>query len=180
MPDDDNERIVWLRSDVMPDGSYRAVVEFDLDHSAALTHERAMRYSTAILDAVQAAEYDAAVLRQLTGRLALDATAAGQLITRDLRAARRPLRSTGTALALRPGVTAEGHAFLVVSIGGSEVGQWSLADARGHALYALEASLAADYDATYHRTLVAKIGVTDRVARATVQDIGNYRDEVSA
>lgn len=175
-PESDEDPQVWVRSDVMPDGTYRAVVEFDEDTTRVLTVKTATTYALAILDAVQAAEHDAAVFRQLTAS-GLELEAVGAFIAADLRPTRRPLRPTGFPLTVTPGVSHRDHrGFLTLAIGDTKVGQWELADAREHARFVLEAVLAVDYDTSYHRALVVTVGLTDAIARASVQDIANYRE----
>jgi hypothetical protein len=73
------------------------------------------------------------VLRQMRG-LHLDAAAVA-LAAEDLRPTRRPQRATGTRLSLIPGVSHKtGKGFLTIHLDGQPIGQWSVPDAREHAL----------------------------------------------
>ncbi len=171
---DDGGGMVWLNSEVMPDGSYVAAVAFDDDTSIALPPAAAVAYALGVLDAAERADYDAAVIAQLTA--SGDRKSAIEFLAYELRPKRAELRSTGTALTLTPGVSQRsGEPFLTVTVRGKDIGQWTVPAAREHALYALAASVAAGYDAEYHGVLVRDVGVEDGVARAAVGDIARYR-----
>lgn len=167
---------IWVRSDVLPGGGYGIVIDFDADHSTRLDEASAVRYALAVLDAVQAAEYDAAIIRQLHGKLGLDQQVAAEFVAKEARPTRRALRPTGTPLALTPGVShRDGRGFLSVTVAEKPVGQWELTDAREHARHILEAVVAVDYDDAYYAALTGPLGLDADRARAVVADIGEHR-----
>jgi hypothetical protein len=172
----DDAGAVWVTSELLPDGHYTAAVAFTDDRSVALDEPAAVRYTLAILDAVQSAEHDAAVLTQLHNTLGLDEKTAAEFLVHELRPARRALRETGTPLTLVPGVShRDRRGFLTVHVDGQPVGQWELTDAREHARYVLEALLAVEYDTAYHGVLTELLDLDDGRARNVVEDIGNHR-----
>ena len=163
-----------IRSDVAASGSYIAVLELGRDHVHPID---AGRYGHAVLAAAERADYDAAVLRQLTdkGITADDAAA----VIADLRRDRPPLDDTATApLRFVPGVAQrDGRGFITLELDGAGIGQLDIDEARSHALHALGAGIAADLDAGYHHALRGIIGLDDHAARAAVADLAEYRPE---
>lgn len=169
---------VWVKTEPAVDGStYVVTVEATNDVAVTLDPERATRYAWGVLDAAHRAAYDAAVLKQMTRKLKLDLSAAGQLVT-DLRNDRPDLDHGATApLILEPGVTKTLKPFLKVSLSnGNVLGQWSFEDARQHALHVLESVKVADLDGAYHRALVGQVGIDSERARNVVDDVGSYRN----
>jgi len=69
--------------------------------------------------------------------------------------------------------------FLTIAIGGGTepVGQWTVADARGHASHVMGAVVVADLDAAYHRVLIGAVGIEDAKARNVIEDIAKHRDD---
>jgi hypothetical protein len=129
-----------------------------------------------VLEAAHRAAYDAAVFQQITKKLRLDQQTAGQLVV-DLRADRPSLSGESTApISFDPGVAARDHSpFLAISIRGERVGQWTVEDARQHALRVLETIIVADLDAGYFRALTGAVGIDASRARQAVADIANHR-----
>lgn len=156
------------------DGTYRVTLEIDADTSYNLDRCTAQTHATAILAAVARAEHDAAVIRQMrkvgTGR-----EAAVELIT-TIRAD-RPAIDWPAPLQLTPGVSSKtGDPFLHVTIKRKAIGQWTMDDARNHAMSVLEAVEVADLDGAYLRALMT-IGVDEPRARATVGNLADFRDD---
>lgn len=171
---DDDPGTVWVRTDPTPDGVYRPTLEFGGDVAHVLDEHSAAVHALEVIGAVAEAEHDAAIVAQLT-KLTGDRDAAG-LIVAGLRADRPPV-TWSTPIQLTPGVSAfSGQPFLVVSVNGKQIGQWSVADARGHATYVLAAVRAAQLDSAYLRSL-RSIGLDDPTARAAVGDLANYVDQ---
>jgi hypothetical protein len=175
---------VWVTSEPTPDGGYVVSLEFDDDTARPLHGEvETTRYVEAVLTAAGWAEYDAAAVAQLCGKMGMPLEVAGQAVT-DLRQNRPAIDDEATApLRLTPGVAgnpaADGvrHAFIAVHLRDKQLGQWTVADARGHALHVLEAALNTRMDAAY-RLLLHEFGLDDETARAAVMDIGNFREQV--
>jgi hypothetical protein len=170
--EEENPKTVWIRTAPDADGVYRPVLEVDADTAYNLTEDSACKYAMYVLRAVAVAEHDAAVFRQLK-EITGSEDAAAQLI-RDLREERPPLVPL-LPLVLVPGVSAlTKEAFLDIEIHGSKEGQWTMADAREHALTVLEMVCVADLDGAYLRILKT-IGIEDDRARAVIGDLGNWR-----
>jgi hypothetical protein len=164
---------VWIRTTPDTFGTYRCVVELDDDTSHPITRDTAPAYARAILQAVSAAEYDAAVIRQMTQGSGLGRESAVCLV-RALRGERPPI-AWPSPLRLEPGVSAAaGEPFLAVWIHGVAVGQWTVGQAREHAAGVMEAVEVADLDGGYLRALRA-VDVDMANARAVVGDLGNHR-----
>jgi hypothetical protein len=169
----DSGGVVWIRTASDITGTYRVVLEIDDDTSHGLTREGAQAYATAVLAAVARAEYDAAVIRQIT--TIADLGTAGMLVT-AIRADRPPI-TWPTPLTLIPGVSAATRAaFLHIAIRTKVIGQWTIPDAREHAAAVLEAVEVADLDGGYLMALRSSpLSIDEIVARAMINDLAKYR-----
>lgn len=172
---------VWIKTAPDLDGVYRPVLEFDEDTSHPLDQKSAMEYAYEVLRAVAIAEYEAAIYAQLSQVMQPHLGDSEELkqtiaaVLDDLRKDRAPA-TWSTPLQLRPGVSAfSGEAFLHVEIKGKLVGQWSMADARDHALGVVESVHIAELDSGYWRALRSLINIEDDRARNVVQDLVNHR-----
>lgn len=165
---------ISLYSEVGPDGRYGIVLARG-DTQRWLTYEQVLLHCTATIRAAVCAEHDAAVFKQLTGPLELPLTHAGQTV-QDLRDRRPPVDAQALQpLGLEPGVTVKGKPYLVVSMGGRKVGQWSPADARQHAMACLELAAAVSLDNNYFDFMTGGDGVMpENVARNVVGDLAEY------
>jgi hypothetical protein len=164
----------WIRTAPDMQGVYRTSVDVNDDVSFPLTRETAATYAYHILGAVAEAEYDAAIIRQLT-KVTGDEKDAVQIVA-DLRAD-RPVPAKVGPLTLEPGVSVyTGKAFLEVKVDGRGIGQWDAPDAREHALAALEAVLVADLDGAYLRTRRTLVHLDDGLSRTIVGDLIKWRD----
>lgn len=163
-----SDRVCWIRTVPSAHGTYRPALDldgtaYDLGGGKALLHARA------VITAAERATHDAAVYKQFGD----DTTHAGHLVV-ALRKDRLPI-DWPTPLTLEPGVSAfTGEPFLHVAVNGIVSGQWTPADARGHAAHALEADEAAELDGAFYRCLVA-CDIDDHKARAIVADLANHR-----
>lgn len=168
---DDDLPILQVQSDLLPSGAYATAIHFNGGRSRLLDPAEALAYAAGVARAAMTAEYDAAVVRQLTG-MGLPLAAIATCI-RDMRGQRPPPDPAATApLTLIPGVgQVTRTAFVVVALGGREIGQWTPAEARAHAMNVLIVSAGADLDATYHRHLVDEIGLDPAAAAAMVCDL---------
>lgn len=169
------ERIITIHSDVLADGSYGIVIHDGADTVRALTRDEAYAHAQAVLAAAQRAEYDAAVFLQLTRKLGLPVEVASASV-QDLRDVRVSLDASALhPLGLEPGATVEGKPYIVVSLEGDRVGQWTPADARLHAAAALELAEVVRLDSDYYEWLRTSPGVEEGRARAAVDDLVNHR-----
>ncbi len=169
---------VWIKSEPSLDGStYMVTVEASDDLARVLTPDDALQYAWGVLAAAQRADYDAAIIKQLR-KLDLPLDAVGQMIA-DLRNDRPALDPAHTQpLRLQSGVNQKYEPFLLLYIGGAEepAGQWTVHDARQHALTVLEVVSAAELDSAYYRALVGQVGIDGPRARNVVEDISNFRE----
>ena len=175
MSDTAADRAVWIKTDPTPDGSgYIVTLEVGQDTARILTPDEAMAHAAGVLAAAHRAEYDAAVLAQLT-KLGIDREGT-VMVVRQLRADRPPLDPAVTyPLTLEPCVNGAGVPFITVASPGHEQGQWTTTDARSHAIAVLECVAVADLDAAYLRALTGLIGLDKNRARRAVEDLVNYR-----
>lgn len=171
----DEYEVIWVVSDVAPDGTYVTTVQASDDTAVVLNRKRALRYAMAVYTAVAYAEYDAAVLNQLVS-MGIGQEMAARCIA-DLRADRAPVDDAATdPLRFVPLVTATGRTpALYVDLGGRRIGQWTPADGRQHAGHVLDICAGVDLDAAYHRFLRGPVGLDDGRARAVVGTLGRYR-----
>src|SRR5262245_52634719 len=167
---------VWVTTEDGDGGAYQLTVSFGDRHSRVLDREAAYRYAAGVLAACQRAEYDAAVIKQMTTTVGVDLVAATKLIA-VFREDRAPLDHAATApIRLEPGVSHRtGKGFLQIAVDGDTVGQWDAADGRSHALFVLECIEVAELDTGYRKLLVGAVGIDDQRARNVVHDLANYR-----
>lgn len=171
---------VWVESGVAVDGTFVVEVNAAGDWSFVLNRERALAYVATVFDAAARAEYDAAVLRQLTSR-GLARELVGAMIANDLRPDRPPLDDAATApLRYTPIVSdSTRQPYVHVHLHGRGepqfLTQWRPASARQHAGHVLDALAVVDLDAGYLRTLVGVIGLDAPRARAVIATLGDHR-----
>jgi hypothetical protein len=178
MTDDENPTTIWVTSDVTPFGNYQLAIHFDDDTSRVLDRDAAYAYASTVIDASERAEYYAAVIRQFSTTLKAPKELAAS-VAGDLRADLPPLDVAAVApLDLRPGVShRDGSAFLAIWRNGKQVGQWSPADARGHALHVLQALHVVPLDAAYRRYLIGPINIEPDRAANIVDDLQKHRQD---
>lgn len=166
---------IWVKTGAAADGTYIASIEINDDLSVPLTRDTAVRHAMAMLTASQYAQYDTAVINQLTGMLGLPLEGAVEVVG-QLREDRPPLDPDDTApLRLSPGVSmATREAFIGLWLGDQQVGQFDPASATQHAGYVLQVTIAADLDGAYHRWL-RSIDLDDDKARAVVAGVRDWR-----
>lgn len=169
---------IWIKTQPTIDGkTYAVTIEAGEDNSFGLDPTSAMEYAMQLLKAVQYADYDAAVIAQLNSRVGDHGKAAVGAV-QDLRADRPDAPPVGP-LSFVPGVSHRtGKGFLTIHLNGKPVGQWDLGPARLHALSVLEAVISADLDAAYHRYLTGTIGLEDGTARAAVDGLATFREDL--
>jgi uncharacterized protein (DUF1778 family) len=69
--------------------------------------------------------------------------------------------------------------FLALLVNGTQIGQWTVRQARTHALAVLEASECVDLDSAYRRYLVGVLDIEHGRAINVVDDLESYRDAAS-
>jgi hypothetical protein len=169
-------RDVWIRSEPDEKGYYHVHVEVGKDRTYPMDGPTAYAWAREVLSAVAAAEYDAAVLKQMLD-LGTDDEGAALMVTelRVDRAAEVPL-SMIPGLAMRPGVSQRTRqGFLTLVLDGEPVGQWEMNDARQHALALLMAIEVAVLDGAYLRAL-EKTGLERKLALHAISELGKHRE----
>ena len=179
---------VWLRTVPDDKGRFHAELSFGDDLAVTLTPALAGRWAAAVLMAVSQAEHDAAIRLQildvLTEDFEGDREAAAAETIGDVRAARQPIGwPTRIPAKLEPGVGVDsGKPFLHLWVkpnpganGWEPIGQWSVEDARGHALAVLEVAAVAELDTSYRNVMVLRFGVDPERALNVVGALGQYR-----
>jgi hypothetical protein len=175
-----NPPALWVQSDVAPDGTYVVGLHFGDDRAWVFTRSEAIQHAVAVLTQAERAEYDAAVLALLHGKLGMPLPDAGAFVANDLRPDRPPVDEPGP-IALVPGVLARDlRGFLTLHLDGEPVGQWEIDSAHRHAVAVLQAVAAVDNDAAFYRLLRGPVGLEEPRARAVVADIANHRDETAS
>ncbi len=165
---------IWVRSEVLPNGTYGVGLNVGDDRAWVLTRDRAVAYAVACLARATEAEHDAAVFRMLTTQIGISETDAAAVLVKDLRpnrpddhTATEPLRFT-VALGRRVGP------FLNMALDGRQIGELTPADLRDHAVAVLNVLAAADLDANLRRVLVGQFGLDDNRARQFVGALADH------
>jgi hypothetical protein len=174
---DDELTGIWVTSDVNPDGSasYIVTVSAGDDVALSLNADAAVRYVAAVHRASAIAQHDAAVLQQFSGKLGMDKRLASSVIM-DLRKDREPVQNAATApLRFEPIVAARNLApYVHVWAGDERISQWTPGDCFQHAGHVMEVLAGVDLDAAFYRYLVHTLNIDEPMARAIVNDLGNY------
>lgn len=166
---------LWIRTEPrLEGGGYFVTVSWAEDYIVRLDPAQCLHYVTTLVRAAQQAEYDAAVLKQLT-KIGVPLPEATLTLVNDLRQDRPPLDDAAPGLRYEPGVTQALKPFLKVLIHGEEFCTMDLPPMRRHAMHLLEAPDAADLDSAYRSMLVGAIGLDSSTADNVVADIANYR-----
>lgn len=168
--------VLWVQSDLGPDGTYVVGLHHGPDRAWVLTRDEAIRHASAVITQAERAEYDAAVISLLHDKLGMSMQDAATFLAKDIRPERPPVDEPGP-LTLVPGVSQRNglHGFLTLKRDGAAVGQWELDDARQHATAVLQVVAAVDNDAGLYRLLAGVIRLDKERARAIVADIASHR-----
>lgn len=157
--------------------AYAVQLVLQAEPIARMDHAAALKHAAAVLAVAQHAEHDGALLRQMTEHLGMPAEVAAHTV-RSLRETRRvPSKADTAPLTLSPVVTSAMRAGVDIHHRGEQLGRWTLADARAHAQYLLEAVEAARLDTAYRRYLVDVVGVGEASASAAVYGLRDFRPD---
>lgn len=173
----DDLKDIWIRSYPNEKGHYGVVIEVGQDRTFPMDAVAAYAWAREVLSAVAAAEYDAAVIRQMH-HLGLDDHGAASVVSqiRADRAEEVPL-SMIPGLSMKSGVSARTRqGFLLISLDGEAFGQWDMDQAREHALALLTAVEVAVLDAAYLRALL-RTGLNLDLALRAIAGLSKYRDD---
>jgi hypothetical protein len=172
----DGGRSIWIRSEPDAEGIYHLLLEVGPDDVVPLDVPLAYRWAGDVMRAVVAAEYDAAVFRQLCD-MGIPRVESGRLVF-DLRAERSPSvrMSSLPQMTLMAGVSDRtGEPFLLLAWEGETIGQWTVDLAREHALAVIEAAEVAALDGAYARLLIGQCGFPRDDALMMITGLGSYR-----
>jgi hypothetical protein len=173
MSTDHDDGQLWVRSDVMPDGSYGVGLNVGPDRSWALNRTQATDYAVACYTRATEAEHDAAVLTLLT-HIGLPERTAAELIVKDLRPDRPDDHTPTHPLKFTVAIGRKCGPFLKMELDGHEVGELTTGDLRDHAAAVLNVIAAADLDAALFRALTGRVGLDEDRARAVVGDLADH------
>jgi len=171
----DERDAVWVESDRTPQGIYRATIHPTPDVSIPLGHAQATVYAEAVVLVCEYADYDAAVIAQLTA-LGISVEQAAEQVAEMRKQRRVPPRAATAPLVFTPVVSAStGRPYVHVYLRGKALTQWSTDDARGHAMHVLSVAVAATLDRRYHEHLTRVVGLTAEQAATTVHNLRGHR-----
>lgn len=174
---------VWIHTqpDVLGE-TYLVTVSVGSDYTQTFTPEEAVQYAHYLSTVLARAEYDAAVIKQLTSR-GLEKPVAAHFVV-DLRDERPDLDDRWILVAtpfvgFRTGLPGVTMSLNPAYCGGrdDELGAWEADQVRDHINHMLASPQAADLDAAYLRMLKGVIGLDDGVARAVVGSLDEYREK---
>jgi hypothetical protein len=170
---------LWVRRELMPDGTYGATIAMGDDAAFSLTRQEVWEYAAACRTLAMQAEYDMAVVRLLMSEVGLSESDVGGFVLRHLAPHHHPpgpLLFNVVIGRSRPPMVDAGEYKSVVRLWwqGTEIGQCSLDDLRAHGGAVLDVLAAAECDQIMHRSLVTEIGLRDTQARMMVQEVRNF------
>lgn len=163
---------LWVRSDLMPNGTYGCSINVGPDQAWSLPRDRAIAHAVACFAQAMTAEHDAALFTMLTRQAGLAGRDVAPLISR-IRTARVLDHSATEPLRFIPCVGRRGP-FLQMLLDGRQVGELTPADLRDHGAAVLNVLAAADLDVGLHRMLVDTIEVPDGTARAMIHEMADH------
>lgn len=156
---------------------YHAEISQGEDTVLTLTPDQAVQWAGAVHAAVAAAEYDAAVYRQLDSFLPGNVDERDQVIMQvitDLRGD-RPAQYFVGPVSAQPVVNTSIEPRVTMFVNGLPTGQWTVDLAREHASQCLEVAQVVKLDTDYLRVLTGVIGLDVGRGMAMINDLGQYR-----
>lgn len=166
---------LWVNTEARADGGgYYVTVTWEQDRIWRLTPDQVDHYVSTCYLAGQYAEFDAAVIKQLT-TIGIPLEDAGMVVASELRQDRVPVPDAAPGLRYEPGVTAAGKPFVKAVVDGQEQATIDLPQFRAHLQHLVEAPIAADLDSRYRAMLISAIGLDPVRASNIVSDLANHR-----
>lgn len=169
--------LLWVISDrdALTNTYFPAIVSGDRTFS--LSREGAVAYAHTVLEAIGRANYDAAVLKQLSQKIGIDLQTAAGFISEVMRPERPEIDFSPTKpLTFRPGINKDLLGFVDIFWDDEHIGQMRAKQAYRHAMWVLEVVSVVDLDAQYLRMLKT-MDLGDN-ALGIVADVANYRAEL--
>lgn len=173
MPDRQDHEGVWVISDLMPDGSYGAVIQYGPDLARPITQAEATEYVAEVLTAGSAADYDAGVYKQLTGKLGSEPVQAASIV-HALRGKRGRDEYTAGLMTLTPGVSALTGKPYIRCQAAAQIWQWSPRELLQHVTHVIQVTTGVENDNHYYALLTEFIGIDEERARNVVNDLGQF------
>jgi len=165
---------IWVRSEVLPDGSYTIGFNIGPDLAWTLPPRAATAYAVACITLSMAADHDAAVLRQLTQGAQLSLADSARFLHEAVRSPRSARRPCSGPLQFEAGLRMDGKPFIASTVNGRPLGQLSPADLRGHASNVLTVVAAVDLDSNLHHALTRRMELDDPTARAFITTLPEF------
>lgn len=168
---------IWVTSELAPDETaYVATIHLTEDRSYPLSNQAAVEYAMELLRAWGAADYDAAVMAQLTQKLEMPDEVAVRLLQRLRDRRPGPAVLKAGPVMLTPGVSVFNRKpFLRCEVDDLKW-QWDAGEIYQHVRHVLEAVSAAEYDGVYRAFLVDELNLEPDRALNVVEDISTFRD----
>lgn len=163
---------IVVTSEVTADG-YEMSVSFGPDQTVPLPRDAAIAYAMTVLAACTRAEYAAAMVAQMHGRLAMPIGEVAGIVG-EWRMTLPPPDDTPTApMRVAPAVSAATYEpYLEVHIDGVHVGDWRTSEARSHAFYVLEGVEAATANSANWQMMTGA-DLPARIAHAVTADLSD-------
>lgn len=171
-----------MRSEIMPDGSYRAAITVGADTAFALDHDQALAYTTACMARATEADHDTAVMRLFTS-IGLAPKITGEFIGRDLRPDRPDTHAPTEPLRFLPTVGRARHPrpdagqyipIILMELHGKDIGSISPDDLRRHGSGVLGVLAAVELDERLFRFLTKRADLDEDTARAVVGSLAEH------
>lgn len=176
-----DEAGLWVRSDLLPNGTYGVAISVGPDRAWTLTRDRAIAYAAACVGKATEAEHDCAVYGLLVDRLQLSDSAAAAFVLRELLPHRVTTTDADTApiklvhaIGRRRSGKRERVAVVQLHLEGRNVGDMSPTSLREHAQAVLSVIAAANLDEQLFRLLRSAFDLDEPRARAVVSDLAEH------
>ena len=167
---------MWVRSQPDPvTGEFLLTIDYAEDASVALTFDEGITYAMSFLEALTKAEYQAAILNQMSDKMGQQEA---MTLLMDFREATTNLLKAGP-MALVPGVTIGNDkyvAFVEVSPDRGDSWTWRADEVRDHTSGVLEIAHGVALDQTYYDVLTKVVGLPEASSRHIIMDLMNHRD----
>lgn len=182
MADDNGSLFISITSSPDSNGEYQLIIEFgDTGEIVPLDTDLARAWTDEVVSAICRAEYDVAVVRQMAEILGDTEREVGTAFIAEMRSQRGDFQHQPMFKGLRmiPGVAFDtGEPFIAIARDDEILGQWTVQDARAHALGLLEALEIARLDSAYF-AMMQRMDVDTDMAAIAINDLGRFRDPVA-
>lgn len=175
------ESKVWVTTQpTIEGGDFALEVHYHQDHVFALSRAEGIEYAMAWIEAISRADYQAAIMAQMTQVVGDEDDAAQAVLDFRNQSGHGEIEAPGSGFTLTPGVAKDDDnqpVGFVECIALHDAWTWRGDAVRDHASHVLEGVCVAPLDAAYLRTLVHSIDIDEGRARQVIEDLGNYRKD---